>query len=271
MKTLEIFQDIKDTFGDLWKYKERGKSLEIITPYATSNNSFVSVFFTIRGGEYIFSDGGWLTTGEYGYTLNDHLCFQKLFDHFQNSFSVLKTSAKDGTNYYYAKTNNLIDIPSRLFDITLFIQGVINSAAVEFSEGSNVSRTLFNSRVNSFMKENFNDQKIHFNAPLIPDREDLKFNVLYNYTPNVMILMNYITGSTESNFTNSIWKTNGLFGMAEQSYQKDFIHEKVALIDDSALGFNPSKNASYIEYLQSNTHSEIVKWSERKRLLTLFN
>src|SRR5690606_9371443 len=209
MKTLEIFKDIQDTFSDLWKYKLRGQTLEIITPYATSNNSFVSVFFTIRGNEYIFSDGGWLSTGEYGFSLIDHLCFQKLFDHFQDSFSVLQTSAKDGTNYYYTKTTNVIDIPSRLFDITLFVQGVINSAAVEFSEGSGISRTLFNSRVNSFLKSNFNNKKMHFNAPLIAGREDLKFNVIYNHTPNIMILMNYITGSTDVNFTNSIWKTNG--------------------------------------------------------------
>lgn len=271
MKTIEIFNSIKDVFGDLWQYNERGNSLEIITPYATTNNSFVSVFFTIRNNEYIFSDGGWLATGEYGLPLNDQNCFQKLFDHYENAFSILKTSAKDGTNYYYSKTTSVVDIPSRLFDIALFIQGVVNGTAIQFADENNITRTLFNSRVNSFLKEYCSKQKIHFNAPLIPDREDLKFNVIYNHTPNVMILMNYITGSTESNFTNSIWKTNGLFGMADQSYQKEFIHEKVALIDDSAQGFNPDKNASYIEYLQSNTHSEIINWSERKKLLTLFN
>jgi len=272
MKTIEIFQDIKNTFGDLWKYKERGNSLEIITPYATTNNSFVSVFFTIRNGEYVFSDGGWLDAGEYGFPLNDDQCFQKLFDNFQDAFSVMQTASKDGTSYYYTKTKNLIDIPSRLFDITLFIQGVINAAAIEFSEEKeNSVKKRFVSKANHFLKDNFDDEKLQINAYLIPDNSELKFNAIFNDTKNTMILINYVTGSTPNYFLTSIYKTNFMFEMADSSFQKEFIKNKITFLDDNADGFDYEKTANSLYHLQYHTGSEIVKWSEGKRLLTLLN
>lgn len=272
MKPIEIFQDIKNTFGDLWKYRERGNSLEIITPYATTSNSFVSVFFTIRGNEYIFSDGGWLESGEYGLSFEDHLCFQKLFDHFLDSFSVLQTTSKDGTNYYYTKTNNLIDVPSRLFDITLFIQGILNAAAVEFAEGKeNLVKSRFGSRATNFLKENFDEEKLQINANLIPDNVELKFNAIYNDTKNTMVLINYVTGSTVNYFLNSIYRTNFMFEMADSTFQKDFIKNKITFLDDNADGFDYEKTANTLFHLEEHSGSEIVKWSENKKLFALLN
>ena len=42
MNLLDIFTDIKNAFGGLWQTKQRGNSLEIITPYATTNNRYPS-------------------------------------------------------------------------------------------------------------------------------------------------------------------------------------------------------------------------------------
>lgn len=60
-----IYTDITKAFGNLWKTKQRGNSLEIITPYATTNNRFISVFLTQQGSDYVITDGGWLKSGIY--------------------------------------------------------------------------------------------------------------------------------------------------------------------------------------------------------------
>ena len=46
MNLQEVYINIQKSFGGLWQSKERGNSLEIITPYATTNNRFVSVFLS---------------------------------------------------------------------------------------------------------------------------------------------------------------------------------------------------------------------------------
>ena len=62
----EIYDDIVSSFGSLWQTKVRGNTLEIITPFASTNHKFVSVFLTKNQDEYIVTDGGWLSGNEYG-------------------------------------------------------------------------------------------------------------------------------------------------------------------------------------------------------------
>ena len=54
----DIIEEIIKAFSSLWKIKQRGDSIEIITPVTTSNDSFVSFFLTRRGDEYVVTDGG---------------------------------------------------------------------------------------------------------------------------------------------------------------------------------------------------------------------
>ena len=74
MKFQEIYSDITNSFGALWQYKERGNTLEIITPFATTNNRFISVFIKQQGNEFIiFSPRILLTELEYS---SFKLCFK---------------------------------------------------------------------------------------------------------------------------------------------------------------------------------------------------
>ena len=43
----------------------RGDTLEVITPFATTNDKFVSVFISERKNGYVVTDGGWITNGIY--------------------------------------------------------------------------------------------------------------------------------------------------------------------------------------------------------------
>ena len=44
-----IFDTIVQAYQSLWHFKDYGNTLEIITPVATVNNMFVSIFITKRG------------------------------------------------------------------------------------------------------------------------------------------------------------------------------------------------------------------------------
>lgn len=52
-----IIEDIIRSYNTLWKIKEQWKYNRNCTPIATTNNLFVSVFLTIRGDEYVITDG----------------------------------------------------------------------------------------------------------------------------------------------------------------------------------------------------------------------
>jgi hypothetical protein len=83
----EIYNDIKNAFGQLWTFKERGKSLEIITPYTTTTQKFISVFLSYKDDEYIVSDGGWIDNGFYENTFNlEDDIYRKIAHHYYNAF-----------------------------------------------------------------------------------------------------------------------------------------------------------------------------------------
>ena len=53
----DILKNIVEVYSRLWSFRERGDTVEIITPCSTTNDSFVSVFLTQRENEFIITDG----------------------------------------------------------------------------------------------------------------------------------------------------------------------------------------------------------------------
>ena len=96
----DIIEEIIKAFSSLWKIKQRGDSIEIITPVTTSNDSFVSVFLTRRGDEYVVTDGGWIDAGVYNIDEESNINFNSIVNHFQASYGILSLHAR-GLYYYY--------------------------------------------------------------------------------------------------------------------------------------------------------------------------
>ncbi len=269
----EILNEIKNSFGGLWQSKQRGNSFEIITPYATTNNKFISVFLTLQGSEFIITDGGWINSGIYDILPNhDETTFIKLLFHFQSSFDI-KEVESEGITYYYTKTNNIIDIPSRVLSFSTFVQNIISISELDFeTKTEKETKRRFFSKANEYLKSFDGSDKLKIGGYLIPDKKQLKFNALYNSASNNIILVNYITGSTENNFANSIYRTNILFEMAESTVYNNNIVNKVSLIDTSAGGYLPNKIGHFLLHLENKTGSKIIPWVERERLkLEVFN
>lgn len=271
MSFAEIFEDIKKSFHGIWQTKERGNSLEIITPYATTNNRFISVFLVKQGDEYIISDGGWIRSGIYDVILGEESCFLKVFYHYQSSFNILEVDSKEGVTFYYLKTSNTIDIPSRIFDLSLFIQNIVSVSEIDFENKiEKESKELFVSKANEYLKTFVNNDKIKFNRHLDPNRKEIKFNAIFYKNQNDLTLINYVTGSTQSYFSNSIFKANTLYEMAEETVYKDYIHEKITVVDTNAIGYVPNKMAHYLLHLEKHTGSKMVEWNQKEKLKTFF-
>jgi len=267
MNLLEIYNDIKNAFGGLWQTKQRGNSLEIITPYATTNNKFVSVFLSKQNDEYIISDGGWINGGIYEVASKEEICFLKIIQHFQSAFKIQETQSPENITYFYVKANNPIDIPSKLFDLTLFIQNIVSISEIEFEDKEDKeSKERFVTIANEYLKSFTDAKKLHLNTYLNKERKDIKFNAVYNNTPSTLSLVNYVTGSSPYHFTGSIAKTSTYFQMADDSTSHQFIKNKVSIIDNIANGFVPNKIAGLLYHLEHHTGSTLINWSEKEKL-----
>src|SRR5438876_803964 len=122
-----IYKDILSSFGKLWKYKEREKSLEIITPFATTSQKFVSVFLTKRENEFIVSDGGWIAEGLYDNIFDRNIdCFERVVSYYLDTFNIQEAKNLSSTSVFYKKTEKQISVPSLVFDLANFISTTIS-------------------------------------------------------------------------------------------------------------------------------------------------
>lgn len=263
----EIYNDIVDSFNSLWKFKIRGNSLEIITPFATTNHSFVSVFLTMQDENYIISDGGWIDTGIYENQFNlEEESFKRIIFHYQYSLNILETKNNAGVSYFYKKTNKVQSIPSLVFDLSHFVSTIVSASYVQFTDiEERESKEKFKSLANQYIGT-YNQDNIKFNEALGEDKS-IKFNAVVQKSSSNIILINYITGSTISYYNSSISKTNMLFELADISSMSPFISNKISLIDDEALGYNETKINTFLHHLQGK--STLCKWSEKEQIAYL--
>jgi len=139
-----IIEDIIRSYNTLWKIKERGNTIEIVTPIATTNNLFVSVFLTIRGDEYVITDGGWTDSGIYECDiLFEDEYYYKLFQYYLDEYEIQSLEAK-GKMFYYKKTTNPLIVPNLVYDLSNFINAIISASFIQFQtnkERENIGRS----------------------------------------------------------------------------------------------------------------------------------
>ncbi len=268
----DIYKDVVNSFGSLWNYKVRGQTLEIISPYATTNNKFVSVFLTCRNEEFIVSDAGWLNSEEYDIMMPiEEDAFLKILLYYQNSFNVKKANG-NGVDYFYKKTSNEFAVPSLVFDMSNFISSIISISNVEFFEINELeSRKRFQRDANNFILSIAPKDNLKINE-FLDENKSIKLNAIYtcNNKSN-FVLFNYITGTNKNSFNNSIFKTDMIFGMANKSKYQRVIKYKIALINDKADGYFPSKSNHYLSYLKDYTKCEQIPWSLKDSIKAFLN
>lgn len=269
MELTNTFKSIKEEFCSLWQFKERGESLEIITPYSTTSNKFVSVFIGYKNKEYIVSDGGWLSSSSYESSLDlDDDMFNKVFTFYENHYEIKNITA-NGLDYYYKKTTKQSLIPALVYDLANFISAVSSSAQIQFQDAKEKEeKRLFEGHARGYLSSlvpKNSQRKLYFRKSLSEDLKSVKFSAISEYKNN-LTLINYVTGSTVDYFISSIGKANITFEVADNSPFKKNVKNKIALINDKAKGYDKPRLFKFLERLESTTGQHNIFWHQKERL-----
>ena len=276
MLLLNIYPIIVSSFGKLWKVKERGESLEIITPFATTSQKFVSLFVTYKNKEFIVSDGAWVWEGLYGNTFDRNInCFEKVFSHYVNSFNIKEVKNLSGSSVFYKKTDKINSIPSLIFDMANFVSTTVSLGQVEYSDKEIETEHRFAKTARSYLekiKPRKNWVEWHFNEYLDPQKKEVKPSAILRKKNSNLILLNFVTGSDTNYYRLNIGKANMVFEMADKVKEGEYVESKIALLDDKAKGYQMNHISNWLNHLLSNPQSSKVEkkeWTKRKELQNL--
>lgn len=261
-----IFRIIKEEFCDLTNYKLRGKTLEIITPFSTIRNKFVSVFIKQSQDKFIVSDGGWIDLSYYGDKMDESSedLIDRITSYYTLNYDIQIVTNKAGTLYYY-KSCSIQEIASTVFDLANFIVGVTNALTIQYKdEQEENEKETFRKQANNFLRVNYEDNiKIGHSLDDLPN---INFNAVIHKNSN-LYLISYVTGSTPSYFSTSLRRTIVNFEISERSKYKNIIKEKISIINDEADGFLPSKESHLLELLNERSSRESITWSNKDKIL----
>lgn len=266
----EIYENIKFCFDQLWSFKYRGdETIEIITPYSTTSNKFVSLFLTKRDDNFIVSDGGLLNSEAYESQVDyDNQYLLKILYHYENHYQIKTTTDKKGYKHYYKTTTSEILVPNLIYDLAQFISMCVSSATVELDDvQEKEEKETFRKNANAFLESIIDKGDRRFRASLDKEKyRTVRFSAIIEKR-NRLSLISYVTGSNITNYSNSIARTNLNFEIASNSKYAPYIDNKIVLMNDSANGYAPILLSNQINILRQHTNNEEpLKWSEKEKL-----
>jgi len=260
----EFFHRVRQDYGQLWDFKLRGKTIEIITPHSTTTDKFVSVFLVAQGTDYVVSDGGFLSHGDYTETdMGESICYNRMFEHLEEHYAIKQVMDTVGTVIYYKKTDQAERVSSLVLDVASFIVGAVNASQMAFVPASETAvRRRFIGQANGYMREAFARREIKFNSRINNDVKTRYSAVLRHRTK--ISLINYVTGSDEYYFSNSISKANMGFELLVGTPVNALIKHRVALVDDLSEGFQAGAFTGHLRVLRKTC--PVVYWSQKDEL-----
>lgn len=261
----KVFETITTAFQSLWKIKDYGKTLEIVTPVATINNMFVSVFITKRGEDYIATDGGWIDSGLYECEIDwkSHI-FKRIGTYYIENLDIQKEETK-GRTFYYKRINKLELLPNIVFDLSNFINAIISSSNIKFT--ADREEMTFKKDVRGYMRREFGDDRFEYEKSLSED-STIRFNAIER-NRNGVKLINFVGGSNSTYYANSLCRSNTNFQMIQPYHHKFNIKRTITLLDDRKPSvINSPQVQTYFNYLMENQTdgNRVVLWSHRDEL-----
>jgi hypothetical protein len=271
----KIFIEVRKSFDSLWSTKLRSDQvIEIITPYSTTSNKFVSLFITKRKEKFVVSDGGLLNSEAYESEIDyENQCLLKVLYHLEGFYEIKTTIDKRGIKHYYKSTDKVTFVPNLVYEMAQYISMCVSAATVPFvDQKEKEEKETFRKQVNTYLGSIITKSEVTLNGYL--DKKNfraVRFNAIVVKKNSSLSLVNYITGSNISYFTKSISNASVLFEIADNSPYGSHIKQKIAIVNNGAEGFVPERLHRHFEILQEHTGSEPVKWSEKESLKTLLN
>ncbi|MBA3647288.1 MAG: hypothetical protein H0W62_01865 [Chitinophagales bacterium] len=270
MNTDGIFKHVKDSFCSLWSFKERGQTLEVITPFSTTNFKFISIFITEREDKIIVTDGGWLVSGEYDNPIDiEDDIMTRIFTHYESIYEIKRQQQRNGQIFYYKSTDNIDLIPNLVYDIGSFLSAVASISQIQFEDpAEKAERENFSKMANSFISGVVPINHLRFKRSLGDDYKNVTFNAVVENGQRLK-LIKYITGSQLSFFMSNFSRAIVDFEIASNSPFNQYIDKKIALINDISTGYKEDKLYRYTETLEQYTEIPPVKWTNREILATM--
>lgn len=264
-----IINDIIASYNSLWKIKMHGNTVEIITPVATTNNIFVSVFLTRRGEDFIVTDGGWIDSGVYECKTGiEDPYYQKLFLYYMDDYEIQYIEAKSYI-YYYKKISNPKLVPNLVYDLSSFINAVVSASFISFEEKKEREHTYrFRRNATNYIKTLVEDKHLKTNCSIHEGLGLIKFSAVV-FRKNRMTLVNYVTGSNESYFVMSLGRSNLNYDMVEKHSINNLVERKITLMDDTTKIINSPRIVPYLGVVSSKEGRISLKWGEKEHLKEL--
>lgn len=263
-----IFFDIVESFSSLWKMKMHGETMEIITPCATSNNYFISLFLSKRDDEFVVSDGGWIKSGMYDCELPEDPYFQKLMNFYIEECGIKVVPAKN-TIFYYKKTKDVRLIPNIIFDLSEFASAVASASFIKFQTEKEINtQKRFSTKAIEYLREEGHFDDILINKPISEDLSSVKFNAIIK-KGDKQSLINMVTGTDDNYFINSLGKSIMKYDVLEESNCNNLVDRKITLVDTSVRSFNSPKVQPYLSIISGKNGREMIRWDQKEILKSI--
>lgn len=264
----QLFLDIKSDFNSLWSFKQRGETLEIITPFSTLDGSFISVFLTQREDRFIVTDGQNLFRFiiEHGIKTNNKFLEETAFHY------GIRTSKNN--HFYFKSTNNIKLLSSYVYDLIHFYNAVFNDAFL-YGE-KEIQEHRFSTKVNRLL-----DKKIVDNIKLsryyvIEKEHPLKSvgfsTVLKKQNDNYLWAAMCISGSTPTIYLEHVFRANTCFLYANKCYENE-INKSLVLAaifdDDSQKKHDQIARIKLVRDIMKSFKSREMSYSEFEKISNL--
>jgi len=264
MECCEVLELLQKEFNSLWNCRKRGNTIEIITPFTTITQNFVSVFITKRNGAFIVSDGGWIQSHLLE-ILGDNTFEEKnkVLGYFMNHHKI-QSHEEGGKNYFFKSNKDGKMLSALSYDMAQFISNTMNALystyELEMQEYEGTKR--FDTQVNETLKSKLeiggydyasncralDDLKIQFSSCVRPKGKE-RFTIIM-----------CVSGSSPTYFSNSVARANQNFEVAKRSKYKDYF-KSLSILNDQADGYKSKSDLGiYLENLKDK--SDIMQWSE---------
>lgn len=262
-----LFNNIRESFDALWNCRMRGESLEVITPFSTSSDMYVSVFITRRDDFYVITDGGWLDRGVYKQPQINSAIFEQISEFFCNDFCISRTYSNDGTMYIYKSTKDLQFIPNLVFDVANYISLMVNNSIAQYRTEPKSER--FRTQARDLIKSHITSDKLRFNTYLTQQSKSAHFGAIVTSTTGHVSLVNFISGSNFENIKGSFATSNLNYDLLDRTSAKNLVKDRVVLFDDRRFQFqdlNP-----YVEMTRSKGQYPMMWTQDQENLINLLS
>lgn len=264
IKGNDILSVLKEDFCSLWNYRERGNTIEIITPMSTITQSFISVFITKRNSSYVVSDGGWIQTHIQELLENTTDEDNKILDYFLAHYKIQIHSA-DKKKYYFKTHNDVKMLSAMTYDVAQFTLNTINAlySKYEIETQENIHAHRFDTIVNRQLQSRIDAENFKYfkNYQALNDLKMIRFSAcIQSKNSDSIIIMMHITGSNATHFSNSVGRANQNFEIAKKSrfYNNT---RRISILNDNASGYAPSSTEQNIFIDNLKDKSDIISWN----------